>query len=91
MVATLGEVTSECTLRKLCQYMKQSEEGKRILDERPIIHSSKIDWPFLNNLPDASFGKAYVRFLKKHQISPDTRTSVQFISDPELAYVMTRY
>ena len=30
-------------------------------------------------------------FNAKHKISPDTRATVQFVDDPELAYVMQRY
>lgn len=30
-------------------------------------------------------------FLPPQQVTPDSRMSVRFIEDPELAYVMTRY
>ena len=33
-------------------------------------------------------GKVVSDFNKKHKISPDTRATVQFVDDPELAYVM---
>eukprot|EP00578_Thalassiosira_sp_NH16_P023674 CAMPEP_0181082530 /NCGR_PEP_ID=MMETSP1071-20121207/3669_1 /TAXON_ID=35127 /ORGANISM="Thalassiosira sp., Strain NH16" /LENGTH=318 /DNA_ID=CAMNT_0023164119 /DNA_START=158 /DNA_END=1114 /DNA_ORIENTATION=- len=38
-----------------------------------------------------AFGEAYATFLKTHEFDPNERSSVRFISDPNLSYVMTRY
>ena len=38
-----------------------------------------------------SFGAAYAAFLQTHEFDPNERDAVRFISDPKLAYVMTRY
>ena len=38
-----------------------------------------------------SFGAAYATFLQTHEFDPNERDAVRFISDPNLAYVMTRY
>ncbi|KAL6713568.1 Ubiquinone biosynthesis protein [Lecanora helva] len=45
----------------------------------------------LRTLPDNSVGRAYVGWLEREGVSPDTRDSVQFIDDEECAYVMQRY
>ncbi|KAL3756190.1 hypothetical protein ACHAWU_007141 [Discostella pseudostelligera] len=37
------------------------------------------------------FGVAYGKFLQLHEFDPNERSSVRFISDPDLSYVMTRY
>jgi ubiquinone biosynthesis protein COQ4 len=37
------------------------------------------------------FGVAYAKFLQLHEFDPNERSSVRFISDPDLSYVMTRY
>jgi ubiquinone biosynthesis protein Coq4 len=37
------------------------------------------------------FGVAYAEFLQLHEFDPNERSSVRFISDPDLSYVMTRY
>ncbi len=37
------------------------------------------------------FGAAYGKFLQLHQFDPNERSSVRFISDPDLSYIMTRY
>mmetsp|Transcript_17318 Transcript_17318/g.36603 ORF Transcript_17318/g.36603 Transcript_17318/m.36603 type:complete len:338 (+) Transcript_17318:65-1078(+) len=38
-----------------------------------------------------SFGAAYAKFLKSHGYHPNERDPIRFITDPDLAYVMTRY
>lgn len=41
-------------------------------------------------LPDGTLGKGYYNFMDGHKFSPDSRSAVQFVDDPELAYVMRR-
>ncbi|KAJ1558314.1 Ubiquinone biosynthesis protein [Nowakowskiella sp. JEL0078] len=65
--------------------------GRRILRERPVINTQTLDLDRLRRLPVGTFGKEYVNFLDDCHVSPDTRTEVKFLSDPELAYVMQRY
>lgn len=38
-----------------------------------------------------SVGRTYASWLDREGVSPDTRTSVQYIDDEECAYVMQRY
>lgn len=45
----------------------------------------------LRALPENSVGRAYVGWLDREGVSPDTRDSVKYIDDPECAYVMQRY
>lgn len=45
----------------------------------------------LRALPESSVGRAYVSWLDREGVSPDTRDSVKYIDDEECAYVMQRY
>ena len=45
----------------------------------------------LRALPESSVGRAYVSWLDREGVSPDTRSSVKYIDDEECAYVMQRY
>ena len=45
----------------------------------------------LRNLPENSVGRAYVEWLDREGVTPDTRDSVRYIDDEECAYVMQRY
>ncbi|XP_016966568.2 ubiquinone biosynthesis protein COQ4 homolog, mitochondrial isoform X1 [Drosophila biarmipes] len=91
MIACLGETTGEGALLNILDTMQASEEGQRIMAEKPRIHTSTVDFKYLEKLPPDTFGAAYVKFLKDNQVTPDSRMAVRFLEDPKLAYLMTRY
>lgn len=71
--------------------MLSSSTGRRILRDRPRITSKTMPVAYLRTLPKDSIGQAYVRWLDREGVSPDTRDSVKYIDDEECAYVMQRY
>lgn len=77
MVATLGETTGNVFLSRMRDGMLQSEEGRQILRERPMISTSTIDFDRLKKecSPD-SFGMAYISWLEAQGVTPDTRSDV---------------
>jgi ubiquinone biosynthesis protein COQ4 len=91
MVAALGETTGKAALVRMRRRMLLDPVGRKILRNRPIVHSSTIEMDRLGKLSSETFGNSYYRFLKNHNITSDSRVEVQYIDDPELAYVMTRY
>ncbi|KAH8824565.1 ubiquinone biosynthesis protein Coq4 [Flagelloscypha sp. PMI_526] len=91
MVAALGETTAGPSLPRLREIMLEDEEGRSILKERPRVNTDTIDMNALAQYPDGSFGRAYVTWLERCGVTPDTREPVHYIDDPELAYVMQRY
>ena len=107
MVAALGETTAGPSLSHLRDRMLASAEGRRILKDRPRVNSTTVDMNELAHYPEGSFGKAYVTWLERCGVTPDTRepvrtstiwertfsfsVQVHYIDDPELAYVMQRY
>ncbi|KAF7988671.1 hypothetical protein HCN44_001244 [Aphidius gifuensis] len=91
MIACLGETTGKYSLNYCLEKMKLSDEGHKILLEKPRINTKTIDMTYLENLPDGTLGKTYHNFLKINNVTPDSRDHVKFIDDIELAYVMQRY
>lgn len=91
MVAVLSETTAGPFLSRLRDQMLESESGRKILRNRPRIRSGDLDLNALRNLPQGTFGRAYVDWLERCKVSPDTREPVRYIDSPELAYVMQRY
>lgn len=91
MVAALAETTAGPSLPRLRDLMLESEEGRKILKERPRVNTSTVDMDKLAKYPEGTFGRAYVTWLERCGVTPDTREPVHYISDPELAYVMQRY
>eukprot|EP00656_Telonema_subtile_P039882 TRINITY_DN44968_c0_g1_i2.p1 TRINITY_DN44968_c0_g1~~TRINITY_DN44968_c0_g1_i2.p1 ORF type:complete len:264 (+),score=45.88 TRINITY_DN44968_c0_g1_i2:85-876(+) len=91
MVAALGETTAGGSLDRMLHRMKRHEVGRELLDLRPRITEASLDLPRLRTLPRSSFGRQYALYMDDHGFSPDARPAVQYIDDPELAFVMTRY
>lgn len=71
--------------------MLASPTGRRILRDRPRITSSTMLVTKLRALPENSVGRAYVSWLDREGVTPDTRDAVKYIDDEECAYVMQRY
>ena len=91
MIACLGEVTGDTALKSMREKMLESEEGMEILRDMPRINSHTVCFETLSNLPDNTLGRVYADFMTDNKITADSRLPVQFISDPDLAYVMQRY
>lgn len=93
MVALLGELTaSERTLTRLRDQMAGTPEGAQLLRDRPQVRGESFQATALTQrYPPGTFGAAYGAYLAAHAFSPEERTPVRWVADPELAYVMTRY
>ncbi|EON66213.1 ubiquinone biosynthesis protein COQ4, mitochondrial [Coniosporium apollinis CBS 100218] len=92
LIAALGEATAQpYFIYRLRDAMLRSPTGRRILRDRPRISSKTMSVEYLRSLPENSVGRAYVGWLDREGVSPDTRSAVQYIDDEECAYVMQRY
>lgn len=83
MVAALGETTAGPSVSWLREQMLASPEGRKILKERPRVNSTTVDMDKLAQLRDGTLGKAYVTWLERCGVTPDTREPV---SSPFLSY-----
>ena len=91
-VAGFGDVLmSTRNLRVLRKKMKQTNEGVRILNEKPLITEKNLDMERLKSLPQDTLGYNYAIFMEKHGFNADERSKVRYMTDPDLAYVMVRY
>ena len=63
--------------------------GYEILSAKPRVRNDLLD--IAAAAPPNSFGQAYARFMETHGFEPDGRSTVQYIDDPELAYIMQRF
>lgn len=80
MVAALGETTAGRSLHKLRDVMLTTAEGQRILKERPRVNSHTIDMKALAKYEEGTFGRAYVTWLERCGVTPDTREPVCFLT-----------
>jgi ubiquinone biosynthesis protein COQ4 len=90
MVGVVGEATGATALRRMRARMHASPMGRAVLSDRPALTAAALETQ-LHGLPPHTFGGAYAAFLEQHGFDPDERSDVQFVDDPDLAYVMTRY
>ncbi|KXT04231.1 hypothetical protein AC579_8348 [Pseudocercospora musae] len=92
LIASLGEATAKpYFVSRLRHAMLSNPTGRRILRDKPRITSQTLSMEMLRKLPENTVGRAYVSWLDKEGVTPDTRDQVRYIDDPEEAYVMQRY
>ncbi|PWN40132.1 ubiquinone biosynthesis protein coq4, mitochondrial, partial [Ceraceosorus guamensis] len=90
-IALLSELSSEpFHLARMRDQMLASEEGRRILLDRPQINTKTVDMAYLRSLPEGTFGNEYTRWLDWCGVGPDTRAEVLHVDDPTLRYIMAR-
>ncbi|CAI4058499.1 ubiquinone biosynthesis protein COQ4 SKDI_04G4230 [Saccharomyces kudriavzevii IFO 1802] len=91
-IVQLGEATAlPVFLESLKQTMLSDPSGRRILKEQPNITTDILHMDNLAKLPHNTFGYVYYQWLKRENVSPDTRAPVKFIDDPVHAYIFKRY
>ncbi|CAI4055679.1 hypothetical protein SUVC_02G3280 [Saccharomyces uvarum] len=91
-IVQLGEATAlPVFLENLKQTMLSDPSGRRILKEQPNITTDILHMDKLAKLPHNTFGYVYYQWLKRENVSPDTRAPVKFIDDPVHAYIFKRY
>lgn len=83
--------SSSPSLSMLSPLEAASQDGARILAERPRLVLSQEAVERLGVLPTGSFGRAYFEYLKAHGFSPSERGECRLIPDDELRYVLQRY
>lgn len=79
MVAALGETTAGPSLPRMRDTMLESREGRKILKDRPRVNSKTINMNELAQYPEGTFGRAYVTWLERCGVTPDTREPVRRI------------
>ena len=92
-VAAVGEVTGSYALSRMLAGMERDVVGRRVLRDRPIVDGTTAASASAAALlgSTTTFGGAYAAFLAEHAFDPEHRAAVRYVSDPDLAYVMTRY
>lgn len=66
MVAVCGETTGHLAFQLLHERMSNDLEGRQILDERPVINTSTVNFEHLKSLPMNTFGYQYALFMEQN-------------------------
>ena len=91
LIAGLGDITGENQLKKMHHILNRTKLGQSLLKDKPLITEESLDVNKLRLLPNNTLGNSYIMFMDKHGFSADERSKVRYISNPDIAYVMTRY
>lgn len=76
MVAVLSETTGGHFLARLRTEIRSTASGRSLLRERPRITEQSLDLDRLASMKEGSLGRAYVDWLKRNKVTPDTRDPV---------------
>jgi ubiquinone biosynthesis protein COQ4 len=83
---------SQETLKRLKSKLCATSEGRLLLLEKPLINSETLHHlKLLSESVEDTLGKRYAHYMQSHNFSPDGRSIVKYMTDPDLAYIMARY
>ncbi|MFL5356409.1 Coq4 family protein [Archangium sp.] len=102
---TCGQLLNICldlnVYASLVQQLQRSEEGRRLLSERPSLQGKELDLDALERLPEGTLGHGVARYFRDNKIFPFTTTlelknDVDFIGKRyrethDLLHVLTGY
>ncbi|WFD00647.1 Ubiquinone biosynthesis protein [Malassezia yamatoensis] len=91
LLSVLTQVSSFPNIDRLVTQMRSTHEGRKLLVARPSINSRTINLDSLWALPDHTFGKEWVRWLRANRVGPDGRSEARHMPTLETRYVIQRY
>jgi ubiquinone biosynthesis protein COQ4 len=72
----------------IVQRFQHSEEGRRMLSERPSLQGKELDLAALERLPEGTLGHEFARYFSDNKISP-FETTLELKND--IDYIAKRY
>ena len=86
------EITGQPRMRGLLAELQKTDDGRRLLAERPELSSQRVDYEALRALPETTLGGAYARHLDRNGLSADYQAAAtRHVDDPDIAYLMRRF
>jgi ubiquinone biosynthesis protein COQ4 len=89
---TYGQLLNICldlnVYASLAQQLQRSEEGRRMLSERPSLQGKELDLGALERLPEGTLGHGFARYFRDNNISP-FETTLELKND--IDYIGKRY
>ena len=90
-ISRLTDLSSMNCLRWIKMKMEETDEGSRILIEKPRVTKESLNFETLKTLKPNTLGSLYYKYMSENNFSPDERPVVEYIPDVELAYICQRY
>jgi ubiquinone biosynthesis protein COQ4 len=87
----LEELTSTRGMAATLARVRHSDEGQRLLNERPALNSSTVDLTALGAMPANTLGYAYARHLRENGLDLDALSvPVTASDDPDRNWMLER-
>ncbi|CRG99992.1 ubiquinone biosynthesis protein COQ4, putative [Plasmodium relictum] len=91
LLAHAADMSSVYAVKNIYNYMKDDEEGKLILKEKPLLIRQEVHFNELKKLPRNTLGYKYMEFLETCKIHAHNREVAHFFNDVNYSYILTRY
>lgn len=91
LLAHAADISSAPLIKKIYEDMKNDEEGRKVLKEKPLLIRQEINFKELKKLPKNTLGYHYISFLESYKIHAHDREVTHFFEDPDHSYILTRY
>ncbi|KAL4400219.1 Ubiquinone biosynthesis protein [Malassezia pachydermatis] len=91
LLTVLTQVSSYPSIDRLIAQMRSTHEGRCLMLTRPSINSHTVDTATLAALPEGTFGRAWIEWLKANKVVPDGRCEARYMPTYETRYVIQRY
>lgn len=89
-VLLLAQTVNVAAVARAVERIEADTTARSLLEERPRIDRTHVDFDALRALPEGTLGREYVRFLDDNGIGPDAFAEGPHVGDPRLDYVMLR-
>ncbi len=91
-ILEVGEITGRESIERALAEVKESEEGRALLADRPELNSAHIDFDALAALPEGTVGRCVSDHLTRHGLDLDALNLPRPApDDTEFHYLLRRY
>ncbi|EUD65579.1 ubiquinone biosynthesis protein COQ4 like, mitochondrial [Plasmodium inui San Antonio 1] len=91
LLAHAADISAIYAVRQMYNYMKNDEEGRSILKEKPLLIRQDIQFNELKKLPKNTLGYKYMEFMETYKLHSHDREVSHFFTDLNYSYILTRY
>lgn len=91
-ILEVGEITGRASMERALAEVRQSDEGRRLLRDRPELNRSQVDFSGLADLPAGTVGRCLSEHLEKFGLDLDAlNLPSPTPEDPDIRYLLRRY
>ena len=91
-ILEVGEITGRSAMLRAVERVRQSAEGRDLLEDRPELNSAHVDFAVLGALPKGTVGRLYADHMTHYGLEIDAlNVPAPAPGDADEAYILRRY